>query len=336
MTTPECNLCCKYCGGSLHGMSQKVQYPIEKLSSFIAQDTDAVVAFYGGEPLLEPTFIKNCLDQLPAKHFVINTNGYFIQDLGDTIHQFDSILLSIDGRKAITDYYRESGCYDKVVSAVRFLKENQYEGDLIARMSVSHKTDIYEDVTHLLSLFPYVHWQLDMIWSPLWELPEFQSWARTNYNPGIHRLVSEWVDTMIHGDIKGIVPFLGIVSRMLYGGSGLFCQSGTHSITITTDGTILGCPIAPDYTWNVLGDISSGFHTIDIQEPCIHCPDYQLCGGRCLFAHIERLWGKEGFEEMCFVTRFLINELQNHLPVYTHHKERLLYPLYNNTTEIIP
>ena len=203
-------------------------------------------------------------------------------------------------------------------------------------MSVSHKTDIYEDVTHLLSIFPYVHWQLDMIWSPLWELLEFQSWARSSYNPGIHRLVSEWTDKMELGEIKGIVPFLGIVSRMLYGGSGLFCQSGTNSITITTDGTILGCPIAPDYTWNVLGDISSGFKTIDIQEPCIHCLDYQLCGGRCLFAHKERLWGKEGFEEMCYVTRFLIEELQGHLPVYKQHQEQLLYPLYNNSTEIIP
>ena len=122
MTTPECNLCCKYCGGSLHGMPQNIQYSIDELSRFIKQDPDAVVAFYGGEPLLKPTVIKTCLDQLPAKHFVINTNGYFIEELGDTIHKFDSILLSIDGRKQVTDYYREPGCYDTVISAVQFLQ----------------------------------------------------------------------------------------------------------------------------------------------------------------------------------------------------------------------
>ncbi|RLF55653.1 MAG: putative peptide-modifying radical SAM/SPASM domain-containing protein [Thermoplasmata archaeon] len=336
MTTPLCNLCCKYCGGSLHGMPADITYSISDLQELLKRDNNAVVAFYGGEPLLKPMIVKEYVENLNAKHFVINTNGYFIETLDDIIHRFDSILLSIDGGKQITDYYREKGCYDRVISAVDYLNDRDFNGEIIARMSVSVKSDIYEDVMHLLKIFPFVHWQLDMIWSAMWDLTEFKEWVKSSYLPGIQSLVKYWVEEMKDGNILGIVPFLGIVSRMLHGGSGLFCQSGTKSVTVTTDGKILACPIAPDYTWNILGDIETGFKPIDIGQPCIQCDDYYLCGGRCLFAHKERLWGQEGFDEMCHVTRFLIHELMKYKPIYEKYVEKLRYPLFNNTTEIIP
>jgi putative peptide-modifying radical SAM enzyme len=336
ITTPLCNLSCKYCGGSLYGMPAEIAYSLTDLHDFIKKDTNAVVAFYGGEPLLRPIIVKEYVENLPAKHFVINTNGYYIETLTGIINHFDSILLSIDGRKQITDYYREKGCYNHVLNAVNFLKNHEFKGELIARMSVSIKSDIYKEVKHLLSFFPLIHWQLDMIWSPLWELHEFQSWVKQSYQPGLKKLIYEWIHHLKQDKIIGIIPFLGIMSRMLHGGKGLFCQSGTESVTIATDGKILACSIAPGYSWNVLGDIKTGFQFIDIGEPCLDCEDVDLCGGRCLFANKERLWGKEGFYEMCRVTRFLINELKKYKSVCESHKEKLRYPPFNNTTEIIP
>lgn len=336
MTTPVCNLSCKYCGGSLHGMPKEITYPLSDLVDFISKDNDAVIAFYGGEPLLKPEVIKEVIKQVPAKHFVINTNGYFINSIESCLHKFDSILLSIDGRKSVTDYYRQQGCYDKVISARNYLKNQHYSGELIARMSVSLKSDIYKDVTHLLSLFPNVHWQLDIIWSPLWELDDFIIWAEEQYIPGIIKLVSYWIDHIEKGKILGIVPFLGIMSRMLHGGSGLPCQSGSKSVTITTDGTILACPIAPDFSWNKLGNIKEGFKKIYIGSPCTDCNIYSYCGGRCLFAHNERLWGDKGFEMMCHVTKKLVYELEKQKHICKPFKDKLFYPRFNNTTEIIP
>jgi len=336
MTTPICNLSCRYCGGSLHGMPEEITYSSDELQRFIADDDEAVVAFYGGEPLLNSEVIHEFVNKLNASHFVINTNGSFIERLDGIVHRFDSILLSIDGERKVTDYYRGPRCYDTVMHAVDFLKDQQFKGELIARMSISHHADIYRDVIHLLSIFPYVHWQLDMVWSALWELPDFTKWVHENYFPGIKRLVEIWVESMEQGEILGIVPFLGIVSRMLHGGSGLFCGSGTRSVTITTDGRILACPIAPEYQWNCMGDIKHGYKAVEIEQPCKSCADYQLCGGRCLFAHKERLWGEEGFIEMCEVTRFLIRELEKYQSVFKKHKDELYYPPFNNTTEIIP
>lgn len=337
MTTPTCNLHCSYCGGSLHGMPTDITYDDELLIQLISKDDNAVVAFYGGEPLLRPKTIEQYLEILPAKHFVINTNGYFIQDIEEYLSSFDSILLSIDGRKHITDSYREKGCYDQVLTARDIIYDSSFQGELIARMAVSKYTDIYKDVNHLLNYFPLVHWQLDVVWSALWDLPDFQQWVETNYKPGLKRLITEWIQSIQNNRLAGIIPFRGIMTRLLFKEPvGLPCQAGDNALAITTDGKILACPIAPDYEWNELGTICYGFNRIYVSEPCPSCDVYTVCGGRCLFANKERLWGKNGFDSICEVTKFLIQELNQYCDVCDKVKDHIKYPPFNNTTEIIP
>lgn len=336
MTTPECNLNCSYCGGSLYGMPKDISYDIDCLKRIIEKDSNAVVAFYGGEPLLRPDTVKKLLRLLPANHFVINTNGYFIENIVDDLSFFDTILLSIDGRKQVTDTYRERGCYEQVLTARDIIKESSFQGELIARMAASKNTDIYEDVTHLLRLFPFVHWQLDVVWSALWDFSDFKRWVEMSYKPGLKKLLSDWTLDIKEQKIGGIIPFLGIMTRLLYGRTGLPCQSGDNAISITTDGQILACPIAPGYQWNNLGSISTDFNRVFVDEPCPSCDVYQVCGGRCLFSNKERLWGKEGFNEICNVTKFLIYELESIIPLCEPIKEKIEYPFFNNTTEIIP
>lgn len=76
-------------------------------------------------------------------------------------------FFSIDGRREMTDYYRGEAVYKRVVDAAAWLKSIGVEADVIARMTVSERSDIYKDVLHLLSLnlFDHIHWQLDVVWS---------------------------------------------------------------------------------------------------------------------------------------------------------------------------
>ncbi len=339
IVTPTCNLSCSYCGGSLEGMPQEITYDIGELADFIGKDKDAVVAFYGGEPLLRPDVVKNLLSVLPAKKFVLQTNGYFMHKLGEKVNKFDTILLSIDGRREVTDRYRAPGCYGKVMDALHFLRESGYDGVVIARMAVSRYTDIYKDVTHLLRFFPHVHWQLDVVWSALWELKEFREWAEISYMPGIEKLVAFWIREMEKEKVLGIVPFLGIMKRMVWGGEGLPCGAGKEAVAITTDGKVLACLIAGEFLWNELGDIHS-FKRVEIGEPCESCDVYSICGGRCLFAYKERLWDEEGFHATCGVTKHLIRQLEGVKDVVIGHlpqiEKEIDYPSFNNTTEIIP
>ena len=335
IVTPRCNLHCAYCGGSLHGMPGEIQYHLHDLAAFIAKDAHAVVAFYGGEPLLEADVVKRMIDTLPAQRFVIQTNGFFMERMESHLHRLDTVLLSVDGREEVTDFYRGEGCYRKVMDALAFLKSQGFRGEVIARMAASSRTDIYEDVMHLLQHFPLVHWQLDAVWSTMWDLDAFSSWVEESYHPGLERLVRFWVDELKRGVVHGIVPFLGIASRMFHGGRGLPCGAGSDAVTIATDGTVMACPIAPDFSWNVLGTLGH-FERIGVGEPCTTCDVYGICGGRCLFTHKERLWGEEGFERLCDTTRFLIREIARHRDEIAPMRHKLRYPPFNNTTEIIP
>ncbi len=320
-------------------MPEEIEYDIATFANFIKKDENAIIAFYGGEPLLYPDIIKSFIHSLPAKKFVLQTNGFFIEKIGDFVNKFDSILLSIDGRKEVTDFYRCPRCYEKVMNALNFLKKKGYRGDIIARMTASCCTDIYKDVTHLLKFFPHVHWQLDVVWSNLWDVEEFEKWAERSYTPGIEKLIKLWLKKMEEGILLGIVPFLGIIKRMIWGGEGLHCGAGKDAVAITTDGRILACPIAGEFAWNEIGDFNS-FKKIEIGEPCKSCDVYTICGGRCLFFHMEKLWGERGFHSVCRITKHLIYNLENVKDIVISHlpkiEKELKYPPFNNTTEIIP
>jgi len=348
-TTGQCNLSCKYCGGSFQPevVPWEIQYSLEDLISFISKDKDAIIAFYGGEPLLNADFIMKVMDSVPAKKFVIQTNGLLVKRLKREYWlRMDAVLLSIDGPRDVTDYNRGKGVYNAVISAAKYLKEIGYRGDLIARMTITELSDIYRDVMHLLDigLFNHVHWQLNVVWCPKWN---FMRWACSSYLPGIRRLVKAWVDGLLQGEVLGIVPFLGIAKRYMYGGPIPPCGAGEEAFAILPNGNIIACPIAVDVKWAYLGHITT--HNpfelpgkVSISEDCRSCPYYSICGGRCLYANKERYWGEEGFKEVCFVTKSTIDMVLQGIKKVENAvgKEILLkifnYPEYNNTTEIIP
>ena len=352
-TTGACNLKCKYCGGSFPEelVPWTVKYSLTDLSRFLEKDKgEIIVAFYGGEPLLNTNFIRKAMTKLPADRFIIQTNGTLVKKLERKFWlKFDSILLSIDGRKEITDHYRGRGVYFLVTKAARWLREIGFNGDLIARMTVSERSDIFLEVSHLVSLnlFDHIHWQLDVIWSNPWK--NFDNWANFSYKPGIRKLIDIWTDRLKDNEVIGLVPFLGVLKSMI--DSPLPsppCESGRTSFAILTNGKILACPIAVDAKWAYLGDIWSKTpdelkDSIIIEEPCTNCQFFASCGGRCLYAYKERLWGNEGFRKICELTKHLVNQLKLKLPIIKKILKRnptlknsLIYPKYNNTTEIIP
>ncbi len=344
--TAKCNLSCKYCGGSIDPniMPSEITYDLKLLKNFVEKDENAILAFYGGEPLLRPSLMEEIMDEIDAKHFVLQTNGLFLKKVRKKyLKKLSTILISIDGVKEVNDYYKGE-VYEKVMENVRWLKKF-YCGDLIARMVANEKTDIFRDVRHLLSVgFDRVHWQINAVWSPdgLWT--DFGSWIK-EYNTGISKLVDWWVKEIENGVVRGIVPFLGIFKAFLFEPNvSPPCGAGKTSFSITTDGKITACPICAEFEWNKLGDLESGIKKfVDILEPCKSCNFSTICGGRCLFFNRERLWGDEGFKLVCGSCKHLINEIERVIPrIKGYVKEGrvdlrdLQYPKFNNTTEIIP
>jgi len=351
-TTGQCNLRCRYCGGSFppNVVPWRIEYPVKLLVDFVSRVDNPIICFYGGEPLLNPRFIEKVMDEIEDAKYVIQTNGLLVDALRrEYWARFDTVLLSIDGREEVTDYYRGRGVYRAVLRATHKLREYGFKGDLVARMVVSEKSDVFKEVYHLYSLkvFDHIHWQLDVVWSDRWK--DFDKWVRESYKPGLEKLVNWWINMVKGGTVPGIAPFQALTYSMLTGKNlpSPPCESGVNSFTILPDGRIIACPIAVYEKWAEVGqlgvDSPKTVKRVEIEEPCISCPYFKLCGGRCLYAYKERLWGEEGFRKICNLTIYLINLLKQRLNEVREalnngliELEDLNYPKYNNSVEIIP
>ncbi|MGC9116172.1 MAG: TIGR04084 family radical SAM/SPASM domain-containing protein [Conexivisphaera sp.] len=348
LTTGRCNLRCDYCGGSFDPslVPARPTYDMDLLVELVEGDPDPVVAFYGGEPLLNRPFVEGVARRLRGRaKLVLQTNGLLVRAVSrDVLTSFDAILMSVDGVAEVTDAHRGRGVYARVIDSAKYLRSIGYRGDLVARMTVTRDTDIARDVRHLLGLglFDHVHWQLDVVWSSRWDL---ETWAARSYLPGVESLADEWFSALKSGSILGVAPFQGIIKRHYLGGPSPPCGAGSEAIAVSTDGRILACPIAVSERWAEMGSLGSGIRPREypIREECSSCEYYRECGGRCLYSFMERLWGADGHEAVCRVTKSTIDAVIRRLPILERavasgavRLEDIFYPKFNNTVEIIP
>jgi len=351
-TTGRCNLKCRYCGGSFDPklVPWNVEYSLKLLENLLRSgDT---IAFYGGEPLMNGAFIEEVMSTFQDCRYALQTNGLLLGRVEpEVLRRFDTILISIDGGREITDGNRGYGVYDEVLKTAGELRRKGFRGDLVARMTITNESNIFRDVHHLLELglFDHVHWQLSMVWVERGAWKDLWGWINRSYKPGLRRLLDLWISNLKSGEITGIAPFQGILRRMLFGGANPPCGAGEESFTVLTSGKIISCPIAVEESWAEIGALENisrkeleGRRNL-LDEPCRSCELLKICGSRCLYTHRERLWGDEGVRAVCECSRYIIELVQKSLwrikdalakTPYT--LEDLIYPRYNNTIEIIP
>ena len=313
ITNTECNLECKYCVRDEWGevdskidytIPCKISYDLKKLKEFITEED--YITFYGGEPLLAIDDIKKIMDTIKCKGFMTQTNGMFLDKLGDYVSRFHTILVSIDGDEEITDKNRGKGVHKKVMDNVKLIK-NKFKGELIARMTISKDSDVYKQVLWLNENgFENIHWQLDAMF-----FEQRDEWL-TDYNKQIDRLIDEWVLRMEKGKVERWYPFLVIMDSILKKEkSKLRCGSGYANYTIATNGKIAPCPIMCGYKNYYSGDLDSKkLKECHVGEPCTSCEELDICGGRCLYSNITKLWDKNDYKELCGTVKFLIKKLK--------------------------
>ncbi len=338
--TGECNSKCTYCFGEAmqdadedfggftvdYLLPKKMSYDVETLQKFCKQDPECALTFYGGEPLLCIEEITQIMDTVRAKHFMIQTNGLLLDRLpSEYVNRLDTLLVSIDGNERLTDFYRGSGSFRKVIDNMNIVRSNGFEGELVARMTVMEQTEICRQVKWLLDNpeFPFssIHWQLNAgFWKSDFTRRNFGLWSKENYNPGIRELVRWWTNRMEEsGVVLRLYPFLGVAHSLLQGeGSLLRCGGGWINYAIQTDGHIIPCPIMWGMEDYYLGHISSAdpkrLRKISVGKPCIDCAVYRICGGRCLYSNITKRWTSEAYTLVCDTVKNLINAVDLYIP----------------------
>ena len=261
---------------------------------------------------------------LPNARFVLQTNGILLDQL-DTVYvnRFESVFVSLDGNEALTDYYRGKGTYRKVMKNLEVLRRNGYLGEIVARMTVGEVTEIDKQVLELVRnpIISAIHWQLDaLFWQNDYPRRRFAEWAKQSYNPRIKKLIQRWVEHMsTEGKVWTIYPFNGICHSLLTNQrSKLRCGAGWGVFNIQTDGHVTPCPVMAGmkdfYVGNIMNDTPPTLKNISVGEPCASCDIFSLCGGRCLYANVTKLWGPTGFEEVCQTVRNLITGITEVMP----------------------
>ena len=341
--TSACNLQCRYCfGESLddfdedfgddievdYELPRKIGYDLALLDEFCRQDPDCTLTFYGGEPLLEAEKIRQIMDNIKPKHFMIQTNGLLLDKLEPKyVNQLHTILVSIDGEEALTDYYRGKDTFRKVINNLKLIKQNGFRGELIARMTVMEQTDIKKQVKWLLAndefSFSSIHWQLNAgFWGNDYQRRNFEEWANSSYVPGVKGLASFWVDQM---EEKGVVlklyPLLGIANSLLHKEKNCFlrCGGGWINYAIQTDGYIIPCPTMWGMKKYYLGNIADAnplkLKQLFVEDkPCVDCSISGVCGGRCLYANITKRWSDEAYGKVCRTVKQLIEAVEGEVP----------------------
>ncbi len=367
--TNNCNLKCRYCygkacedfGSDFHGLSvdyslpTSVAYDTETLREFVQKDPEPAVVFYGGEPLLRMDKLREIMNQLTTCRFVIQTNGLLLSKLEpEYVNKFDAILVSVDGDEALTDYYRGKGIYLSLAENVLAIRESGFKGEIVARMTVAEETEIDRQVLALIqsSELPVssVHWQLDaLFWQNDFPKRRFAEWVNGSYNPRLRKLVRAWVEHMEeNGQVLRLYPFVGVMQSLLTSESSrLRCGAGWIMFNIQTDGNITPCPVMAGMKDFYLGNIretspESLRDAVFVSKPCTGCEIYQICGGRCLYANATKLWGDEGFNQVCGTVMNMVDSLHEALPQVRAliakgriRLEHFEYPRYNSC-EIIP
>jgi putative peptide-modifying radical SAM enzyme len=338
--TTECNLQCSYCYGEAiddfacdapnlsvdYSLPKVINYDLQTLAAFCREDADCVLALYGGEPLLCMDEIRQIMDNVRAPLFTIQTNGLLLDKLEPVyVNRFHTILVSIDGDRTLTDFYRGKGTFDNLVNNLRLIRQNGFCGELIARMTVMEQTDIYKQVTWLLNnsefSFSSVHWQLNAGFWNDFARRDFKRWSEDNYNPGVRKLIEFWVDYMERYEtVLKIYPILGVAQSMLFGEeqSALRCGAGWINYAIQTDGYIVPCPAMWGMKDYYLGHISSAkpenLRKIYVGQPCQGCNVFSICGGRCLYANVLRRWDSEAYSLVCNTAKNLIEAVTQQMP----------------------
>jgi uncharacterized protein len=330
--TEVCNSRCRYCYEKSmkefdNGLDKKfefevtpakINFSIDKLKEFLDRDNEAVLIFYGGEPLLEIDKIKEIIDKINVK-FRMQTNGKLLDRLPiNYLKKINKILISLDGDEERTDFNRGKCTYKKVLENIQKIKEQGYEGELIARMTISF-SDIYEQVLSLVKDgFESLHWQLDAGFYKFdFNEKEFSDFVE-KYNLSISKLIDYWFEEIKKGNVLKFYPFLGIVNSFLSNEKSLLrCGAGHLGYCICTNGNVVACPIMnsiKNFQAGDLNDFPKDLKKFEIKGKCKNCDFFEVCGGRCLYWNYARLWPKKGDELICKTIKHLINELKIKVP----------------------
>ena len=299
--TEKCNLNCTYCYEnkrnkdiSFENIKNLIDYEISRKQKY------SIIIFYGGEPLLQKSMIKNTIDYINSKncktdfYFGITTNGTLLDD--DFIkymkeNKFINVAYSIDGMKETHDLNRKTidgnGTFDIVQTNAKKLL--YYFNEVVA-MSVITRNNLFnlsKNVEYLIDMgFKYINLLFD--YSQDWQDEDLKE-IKKQYNE-----VAEIYANKILQESDVEIPLIDDKIRTYIKDEyncNEDCKLGMKTINMGTDGNFYPCMQLVNNADFIIGNCKEG---IDINarlslikssrkenEACKNCSIRKRCKHTC-------------------------------------------------------
>jgi len=241
--TLECNLRCTHCG-SAAGAPRKNELTTKESFDLCEQLADlgcADVSLMGGESFLRTdcfTVARSVKDLGMNVCFV--SNGTMMDRYIDKVRRIEPkvVGISLDGMKENHEQIRGRGTWDKTVSAINLLRENNIQTTAITTVSKIN----FKDLPKLKDIIfgKGVNWQIQIA-MPFGNFQRDLTLSREEFYATAlfiakQRIKNKFEDLPVVG-----AHCYGYYSKLLPGCTWNGCTAGISSIGITSDGNIVGC-----------------------------------------------------------------------------------------------
>lgn len=292
----DCQLRCKYCFASTgdFGQGRKLmtyetgKNAIDFLLKNSADRTNLELDFFGGEPLMNFKVVKQIVEYARSreaeynKHFrfTITTNGLLLDDekIEFINKEMSNVVLSIDGRKEINDYFRVlpngQGCYDMILPKYKKLVEGRGDREYYVRGTFTNKNlDFSNDV---FALYEAGFDQISI--EPV--VGEGDEYALTEKElPAVFKEYENLANRILKNEKNGgKFNFFHFMIDLDQGPCAIKrlrgCGCGNEYVAITPDGDIYPCHQFVGMEEYKMGNIDEGTFNQDMKKDFANCHVY--------------------------------------------------------------
>ena len=349
----SCNLGCEYCYANKgkYDISNE-QIPFENAVKAIDIFANSVIqnnfqglsiTFFGGEPLLSCSLIRQIVDYIDCKYpdmkhvYNIVTNGTLLNEQNILFlqrHSFN-IMVSIDGGKNVHDLSRKfvsgKGSYDIIVKNIHKFKSLE---NVSGRITVSNQnTDIEKSVRDVINIgIKNVSFALDTNLTQK-ALNDFCNSATVMFNN-----YKEDIRKRMLYKIKNIESIL--LSLAYKKCNHTFCPAGTSYLALSADSKFYLCHRfigIKDFCVSNQIDVVKLYsgraklkEKMTYNNDCIYCPFLYLCGRSCFFMSYKETGDAVGFSKIdCTQKKLMITETLKLICGLSTNDRNVLYNLYD-------
>ncbi|MGE7693623.1 PapB family radical SAM/SPASM ranthipeptide maturase [Lysinibacillus sp. NPDC094177] len=314
MMVQECNLRCKYCYAGDGEYNEKGRMSIKTAKSTIdylmvqsGERDDLSIVFFGGEPLLNFSVIKQTVEyaKLQAKlhnkkiGFSMTCNGTLInKEITKYILENNiAVQVSVDGNQDEHDFNRfygnKKGSYDVIINRTKELREQKQLG--VRATITPENVDLVEIYNHLFELN----------FRSIYAAPAIQMFSEeqfTDLSESYNTLISYFEELVNNKEYYKAVKLNNIMKNLerIHIGheSTYFCGAEVNFLAVDINGDLYPCHRFVNNKEYKQGNIFEGINSISKSEflaeahvsnrlNCNNCWAKNLCGGGCHHENLE-------------------------------------------------